>query len=205
VHRLFYTHISLPILSLNLIFNLLLTCDRATSWTKLATCIDLISFIQGIRVTVSCRLSYSRNSWTNTVIIRTILEVMELSDWIRINVRLFFLMETRLIDICLIHRLIVLINLSNTSLVLIITANRVTNTPISSLLTKLCLCYCLLGITIIYCWYTYWSVLEDARNSLLIYWWVEKVGASHHHLVLVLTLSNKCHYVWSLSLIYKTK
>jgi hypothetical protein len=130
---------------------------------------------------------------------------MKLSNWIRINVRLFFLMETRLLDISLIHGLIELIYLTNTSLVLIIAAIRVTSTPVSTLLTKLCLSYCLLGIPIIYCWYTYSSILKDASNSLLIYWLVEKVGASHHHLVLVLTLSNKCHYVWSLSLIYKTK
>jgi len=95
---------------------------------------------------------------------------MELSDWIRINVRLLFLMETRLLDIRLIHCLIELIYLTNTSLVLIIAANWVTNTPVSTLLTKLRLCYCLLCITIIYSWYPYGSVLKDASNSLLIYW-----------------------------------
>jgi len=152
-------------------------------------------------MTIGGRLSYSRNSWTNTVIIRTILKAMELSDWIRINVRLFFLMETRLLDIWLIHRLIELIYLTNTSLVLIIAANRVTNTPVSTLLTKLCLRYSLLANS----WDAYWCVLEDAIYCLLIYWWVEKVSSSHHHLVLVLTLGNKSHYVWSLSLIYKIK
>jgi len=130
---------------------------------------------------------------------------MELSNLIRINIRLLFLMETRLLDVCLVHGLIELIYLTNTSLVLIIAANRVTNTPVSTLLTKLCLCYCLLGIPIINSWYTNWSVLEDASDSLLVYWRVEKVGASHHHLVLVLTLGNKCHYVWCFSLIYKIK
>ena len=128
---------------------------------------------------------------------------MELSDGI--NIGLLFLMEPRLVDVVLVHRLIELIYLTNTSLVLIIAASRITNTPVSTLLTKLRLCYCLLGIPIINSWNSYGSVLKDAGDSLLIYWRVEKVSASHHHLVLVLTLSNKGHYVWSLSLIYKIK
>jgi hypothetical protein len=154
---------------------------------------------------ISSWFSYCRNSWTDTVIIRTILEAMKLSNWIWINIRLLFLMETRLFHVCLIHRMIELIYLTNTSLVLIFAANRVTCTPVSALFTEFCLCYCLLGIPIINSWYTYWGVLEDASDSLLIYWRVEKVCTSHHHLVLMLTLSNKCHYVWSLSLIYKIK
>lgn len=114
-------------------------------------------------------------------------------------------MEARLVDVGLVHRLIELIYLTNTGLVLIIAASRITNTPVSTLLTKLRLGYCLLGISIINSRNTYGSVLEDAGDSLLIYWRVEKVSASHHHLVLVLTLGNKCHYVGSLSLVYKTK
>lgn len=179
--------------------------NRAASRAKLAASIDLICLIQSICVAISSWFTYCRNSWTDTIIIRAILEAMKLSNWIGINIWLLFLMETRLLHICLIHRLIELIYLTNTGLVLIFAANRVTDTPVSSLFTEFCLCYCLLSISIINSRDTYWGVLEDASDSLLIYWRVEKVGASHHHLVLVLTLSNKCHYVWSLSLIYKIK
>ena len=189
VHCLLNPHIILAKLRLNLVFYYFLASNWACPRTKLSPGIDFISLIQSICMAISSRLAHR----INAVIIGTI--AMELS----INIGLLFLMETRLFDVWLVHRLIELINL--TRLVLIIAANRVTHTPVSTLLTKLCLRYRLLANS----WDAYWCVLEDAIYCLLIYWWVEKVSSSHHHLVLVLTLGNKSHYIWSLSLIYKIK